>query len=59
VAEAPSGHAPGIFLGIEAEKRRVLKQNTRSFDNEEAEEKPQAEPARLLSRAVKAVLTTN
>jgi hypothetical protein len=45
VAEVQRGYAPGIFLGIEAEKRRVLKQNTRSFDNEEAEEKPQAGPA--------------
>jgi hypothetical protein len=34
VAEVPRGHAPGIFLGIKAEKRGVLKQNTRSFDNE-------------------------
>jgi hypothetical protein len=51
-AKVPRGDAPRIWLGIEAEKRRVLNRNTRSFDNEEPEPKPQATPARLLPRAV-------
>jgi hypothetical protein len=51
VAKVPRDDAPGIFPGIEAEKRRVLQLNTRSFDNEEAGEKPQAAAARLLPRA--------
>ena len=41
----------GFCSGSQAKKRRVLKGNTRSFDNEEPEQKPQATPARLLSRA--------
>ena len=53
VIKVPRGIAPRISPGIEAEKRRVLNRNTRSFDNEETGRNPQAKPARLLPRAAR------
>ena len=49
----PRVAAPRISNGIEAEKRRVLSRNTRSFDNEEPVRKTQAAAARVSPRAAK------